>query len=191
MKTTLLWLIVAAALLAPRPAAAQGFINPFFGWNFGGDAKCLEITGCEEHMTNWGVAFGALGPVFGFEEEFGYSKNFFGEAPTYGSDVLTVMSNVILNAPIPVVRPYVVGGVGLIRSHVEPTVGSILSADAANNSFGWDFGGGVIVGGSNLGVRGDIRYFHTFQDLEFAGVNLAADEKLNFGRAAIGLFFKF
>ena len=60
MKTTLLSLIIAAALLVPRPAAAQGFINPFFGWNFGGDAKCLEITGCEEHMTNWGVSFGAL-----------------------------------------------------------------------------------------------------------------------------------
>jgi len=191
MKRTLLTLIATAALLAPRPAAAQGFINPFFGWNFGGDAKCLEITGCTEHMTNWGVSFGALGPVFGFEEELGYSKNFFGEAPTYGSDVFTLMSNVVISAPIPVVRPYAVGGVGLMRSHVEPSVGSILSASAANNSFGWDLGGGLIVGGSHFGVRGDIRYFHTFQDLEFAGINLAADEKLNFGRAAVGLFFKF
>jgi len=191
MKTTLFTLMLTTALLMPRAAAAQGFINPFFGWNFGGDAKCLEITGCEEHMTNWGVSFGALGPVFGFEEELGYSKNFFGEAPTYGSDVFTLMSNVIINAPIPVVRPYAIGGVGLMRSHVEPTAGSILSASAANNSFGWDVGGGVIVGGSHFGVRGDIRYFHTFQDLEFAGINLAAGEKLNFGRAAVGLFFKF
>ena len=101
------------------------------------------------------------------------------------------MSNIVISAPIPVVRPYVVGGVGLMRSHVEPTVGSILSASAANNSFGWDLGGGLIVGSSHFGVRGDIRYFHTFQDLEFAGLNLAADEKLNFGRAAVGLFVKF
>ncbi len=190
-KRILLSLIVSAALLAPRPAAAQGFINPFFGWNFGGDAKCLEITGCEEHMTNWGVSFGALGPVFGFEQEFGYSKNFFGEAPTYASDVFTAMSNVMITAPIPVVRPYAVGGVGLIRSHVEPTVGSIISASTANNSFGWDLGGGIIVGSSHFGARGDVRYFHSFQDLEFAGINLAGEEKLNFGRAAIGLFFKF
>jgi len=76
MKTTLFTLMLTTALLMPRAAAAQGFINPFFGWNFGGDAKCLEITGCEEHMTNWGVSFGALGPVFGFEEELGYSKKF-------------------------------------------------------------------------------------------------------------------
>jgi len=137
------------------------------------------------------VSLGALGPVFGFEQEFAYAKNFFGEAPTYDSDVFTAMSNIILNAPIPVVRPYAVGGVGLIRSHLEPSVGSILSASAANNSFGWDLGGGLIVGGSRFGVRGDIRYFHTFQDLEFAGLNLSGEEKLNFGRAAVGLFFKF
>ena len=191
MKTTLFTLMLTTALLMPRAAAAQGFINPFFGWNFGGDAKCLEITGCQDHTTNWGVSFGSLGRVFGFEEELGYSKNFFGEAPTYNSDVFTLMSNLLISAPIPVVRPYVVTGVGLMRSHVEPSVGSILSASAANNSFGWDLGGGLIVGGSHFGVRGDVRYFHTFQDLEFAGVNLASDEKLNFGRAAIGLFFKF
>lgn len=191
MKTTLASLIVAAALLVPRPAAAQGFVNPFFGWNFGGDAKCLAITGCEEHMTNWGVSFGALGPVLGFEQEFAYAKNFFGEAPSYDSNVFTLMSNVIINAPIPVVRPYAVGGVGLIKSHVEPTATSLLSFDASNNSFGWDLGGGVIIGSEHFGVRGDIRYFHTFQDLEIAGINLSGDQKLNFGRAAIGAFFKF
>src|SRR3954467_12189437 len=165
MKTTLVWLIVAAALLASRPAAAQGFVSPFIGWNFGGDAKCLLVAGCEEHTTAYGVAFGALGPVFGFEEEFGYTKNFFGEAPTYGSDVFTLMSNVIINAPIPVVRPYVVGGVGFIKSHVEPTATSLLSFDSTNNSFGWDLGGGLIVGSSHIGVRGDVRYFHTFSDI--------------------------
>jgi hypothetical protein len=190
MKTTLLSLIVAAALLAPRPAAAQGFVSPFIGWNFGGEAKCLEVAGCEEHTTAFGVAFGALGPVFGFEEEFGYTKNFFGEAPTYGSDMFTLMSNVIINAPIPVVRPYVVGGVGLMRAHVEPTALSLLSSSTASNSFGWDFGGGIIVGG-NIGVRGDLRYFRTFQDVEFGGFTLNSSEALNFGRASVALFFKF
>src|SRR3954467_2748173 len=126
MKTTLLSLIVAAALLTPRPAAAQGFVSPFIGWNFGGEAKCLDVVGCEEHTTAYGVAFGALGPVFGFEEEFGYTKILFGEAPTYGSDMFTLMSNVIINAPIPAMRPYVVGGVGLMRVPVDPTYTPLL-----------------------------------------------------------------
>ena len=191
MKTTLLSLLVAAALLAPRPAAAQGFINPFLGWNFGGDATCLEVVGCEENTKGWGVAFGALGPVLGFEQEFAYTKHFFGSAPTFDSNVLTIMSNVIVSAPIPVVRPYAVGGVGFIKSRFEPGVGSLLSFDASNNSFGWDLGGGVIVGSRHIGIRGDVRFFHTFEDISFAGVNLPTDEKLNWGRGSIGLFLGF
>lgn len=189
MRITLVTLAALVALVAPRPAAAQGFIAPFLGWNFGGDAKCLELTDCEDRSTSWGVAFGALGPVFGFEEEFAYTKDFFGESPTYGSDVLTLMSNLVISAPIPAVRPYVLGGVGLIKSKIEPTLGSLVSLD--NNSFGWDLGGGLIVGGEHVGVRGDLRYFHTFQDLELAGFTLTDNEKLNFGRASVGVFFKF
>jgi hypothetical protein len=191
MKTTLLSLIVAAALLAPKPAAAQGFISPFLGKNFGGDAACLQITDCEESTRNWGVAFGSLGSVLGFEEELAYSKNFFGSAPSYGSDVFTLMSNLMISAPIPVVRPYVLGGVGLIKSHVEPTATSLLSLDASDNSFGWDLGGGLIVGSDHIGIRGDLRYFHTFQDIEFAGITLPDNQKLNWGRGSVGLFLKF
>ena len=64
MKTTILMFVAVAMLLAPRAAAAQGFIVPFLGWNFGGDAKCLEITGCEENTSITAWRFGALGPVF-------------------------------------------------------------------------------------------------------------------------------
>jgi len=49
----------------------------------------------------------------------------------------------------------------------------------------------VIVGSSHFGVRGDVRYFHTFQDIKFAGLTLADNEKLNWGRGSIGLFLKF
>jgi len=191
MKTTLLSFVAAAALLVSSPAAAQGFVSPYIGWNFGGEAKCLDVAGCEEHTTAFGVGFGSLGRVFGFEQEFGYTKNFFGEAPTYGSDMLTVMSNVMITVPIPAVKPYFLTGIGLIRAHVEPTVGSIVFAGGnATNEFGWDMGGGLIVGGS-FGVRGDIRYFKTFQDVEIAGFSLNSSEKLNFGRASVGVFFKF
>jgi len=191
MKTMLLSLIVAAVLLAPRPAAAQGFVSPFIGWNFGGEAKCLEVAGCEDHTTGFGVAFGTLGPVFGFEEDFGYTKNFFGEAPTYGSGMLTLMSNVIINAPIPVVRPYVLGGVGYMRAHLDPTISSIVfSTGTASDNFGWDFGGGLIIGGK-VGVRGDLRFFKTFHDVEFAGLSLTSSEKLNFSRGSVALFVKF
>ena len=189
MKTIVLSVFALTMLLVPQAAAAQGFITPFIGFNFGGDAKCPEIEGCEDKTSNIGVAFGTLGPVLGFEQEFSYAKDFFGSAPGLSSNVLTFMSNVIIGPKISVVRPYVVGGVGLIKAKVEFTPSSLL--ETSNNGFGWDIGGGVIIGGEHVGVRGDIRYFHTFKDLDVLGFSLGGDTKLDFGRASIGLFLGF
>ena len=188
MKTTVLSVIALVVLLSPRPAAAQGFIAPFVGFNFGGDASCPEIEDCEDKATNFGVAFGTIGRVIGFEEEFSYAKDFFGTAPGFSSSVLTLMSNVVIGPRITLVRPYVVGGVGLIKSKVEFTPNSLL--DSSNNGFGWNIGGGVVVGSERIGIRGDIRYFHSFKDLEVLGVDLGG-EKLDFGRASVGLFLGF
>ena len=88
-----------------------------------------------------------------------------------------------------VVRPYALAGVGLLKSHAELTGASVLSTD--NNAFGWNVGGGVMVFlTSNLGLRGDIRYFHAFHNLELAGITVS-DTKLDFARAAAALVFKF
>ncbi len=59
-----------------------------------------------------------------------------------------------------------------------------------NNNFGWDIGGGVIIGGEHVGVRGDIRYFHSFQDQTIAGFVLT-NSQLNFGRASAALMLMF
>jgi len=42
----------------------------------------------------------------------------------------------------------------------------------------------------HVAVRGDIRYFHSFQDLGVLGFTLS-DTKLNFGRAAAAVVFTF
>jgi len=60
-----------------------------------------------------------------------------------------------------------------------------------NNNAGWDVGGGLIVFfGNHVGLRGDIRYTHAFQDLTVLGFTLS-DTKLDFGRATAGLVLKF
>lgn len=181
--------VLALGLIAARPAHAQGFISPLIGFNFGGDSGCLTATNCEDKNLNVGASFGALGSVFGFEAEIAYAKDFFGETPAGSSSVLTVMSNLMLAPDLQVVRPYALAGIGLMKSHVELTGASLLDAD--NNALGWNVGGGLMVFFSeNVGVRGDIRYFHAFQDLEFAGFTLS-DTKLDFGRAAAAIVFKF
>jgi opacity protein-like surface antigen len=176
-------------LAAPRSAGAEGFISPLIGFNFGGDANCPNISGCDDKRMNYGVGLGGMNAVFGFEEEFAYARDFFGTVPGFKSSVLTLMSNVMIVPKIGPVRPYVLGGVGLIKTHVELTTASLLSTD--NNNFGWDLGGGLMVTiVPHVAIRGDIRYFHSFQDLGPIPLPLT-NTKLDFGRAAAALTFTF
>ena len=175
-----------------RPALAQGFISPFIGYNFGGDAGCPEITNCQDKRTDYGVSFGALGSIVGFEAELGYTSNFFGETAGNSSNVLTFMGNFMLAPKIGPVQPYGLAGVGLIRTTVE-SVGT--SND--QNQAGWDLGGGLMIFfGEHIGVRGDVRYYHSFQVLDFLNLpNLPSlglgGQKLDYGRAAAAVVFKF
>jgi len=178
---------LALVLVAASAADAQGFISPFIGYNFGGDAGCREIANCKDKRANFGVSIGTAG-IIGFEEELAYAKSFFGERPGASSSVLTLMSNVMVAPRIGPVRPYALIGVGLIKSRVEASLGSLASID--NNNFGWDIGGGLMLMFGPIGVRGDVRYFHGFQDLEVLGLSLS-DLKLDFGRAAAGVVFQF
>jgi opacity protein-like surface antigen len=180
--------IVGALTLTPVPAAAQGFISPFIGFNYGGDSGCRTATDCEDKHSNLGVSGGKLGSIAGGELEFGYARDFFGKAPGVDTNVLTLMGNVIVGPKIGFFRPFVLGGAGLMKSHVELTTGSLL--DSSNN-FGWDIGGGVMfMFGHHIGVRGDLRRFKSFQNLDVLGFSLA-DEKLTFNRATAGVVFGF
>jgi len=189
------WLagLTFACLVAGAPSArAEGFISPLIGFDFGGDAACPALQGCQDKRLNYGVALGATGNIFGFEEEFAYAQDFFGTAPNLKSSVLTVMSSVMLAPKIGPVRPYFLTGAGLIKTHIDFSTASILTTD--NNSFGWDIGGGVhVTVAPHVGVRGDIRYFHTFQDMTFpAGLfSAGSNQKLDFGRAAAAVDFTF
>jgi hypothetical protein len=181
-------LVTAAVLLAATsaPARADGLIVPFVGFNFGGDsANCATLTQCNEARANIGVSLGTTGGVIGFEEEISYAKNFFGDAPGTDNSVLTAMSNVVFAIPIPGLQPYVVGGLGLIRPHVS--LANSISVE--NSTLGYDVGGGVILYPSaHVGVRGDLRHFHTLEDVN---VLIFTGQKLDFWRASLGLALKF
>jgi opacity protein-like surface antigen len=102
------------------------------------------------------------------------------------------MGNFMLAPKIGPVQPYGLAGVGLIRTTVE---GVATSND--QNQAGWDLGGGLMVFfGEHIGVRGDVRYYHSFQVLDFLNLpNLPSlglgGQKLDYGRAAAAVVFKF
>lgn len=178
---------VLTILAAPSTARAEGFVSPWLGVNFGSDPA--------EGRASFGVTGGYMGAgIIGGEFDFGYSPSFFGNENDFGNNnVLTAMANVIIGIPIggtsgAGVRPYVTGGIGLIRTSID----GLLNDDAiANNDFGFNLGAGVMgFFNSHVGMRGDVRYFRNLQDNSDPNdfdVDLGG---FHFWRASIGVVIK-
>ena len=181
--------VFVALALAPMPARAQTYLVPFFGFDFGGDAgNCPSLLNdCSVKRTAYGFSVGHLSHgLLGIEADFSYAPDFFGKSPSFGSNsVLTLMSNLVVAIPAGPVHPYLSGGLGLMRTNVELTLGSLLST--SNTSFAYNVGGGVMIFlPSHVGVRIDYRNMRSASDLNIAGITLT-NTKLNFSRIAFGL----
>jgi opacity protein-like surface antigen len=186
MRKMLIMAATAAFVLAaaPQRADAQTFITPFAGVTFGEDAPNQQFTG--------GASVTFMGTVAGFEVDFGYTPDFYdksGSAVLIGSNnVTTLTGNLVIGVGEGPVRPYVVGGVGLVRSHVD---GGDLFDDVSANDFGLDAGAGLTVMLSeHVGLRGDVRYFRSLQDPPGGAVDLQLG-KFDFWRGTGGVAFKF
>jgi hypothetical protein len=180
--------LVCALACVPTPARAEGFISPFVGFNFGGDAACPTIRDCQNKSSDVGVSFGTMYEIFGFEEELGYSRNFFQEPAVTESSILTLMTNIFVGPRIGIIRPYVGGGFGMIKTRVAFEPDSLLRL--SNNDIWWNLGGGMFVQYGHLGIRGDVRAFHGFEDLSVFGFDVS-QLTLSYRRATAGLVLKF
>ena len=200
-------LAAAASVAAPTNASADWIVTPFVGWNFKGAADVndngVSFENKFEQKLDYGVSLAAMGAgAVGFEVDFGYSPNFFESSPDSDngfdfaddSNVTTLMANAIVGIPIggqhgASIRPYLVGGVGLIRSSVQD-VDQFFDV-TTKNDFGFDVGAGIMgFFTSNIGIRGDVRYFRTFSgsDDNITGIGVS---DFNFWRGSIGASFKF
>ena len=208
------WLLTATILTVvsiatPRAASADWTLTPFIGWNFGGSAdvaSCSASGTCGssrsskfEKKIDYGASLASTGagPV-GFELDFGYSPNFFeSNTSTTGfrlastSNVTTLMGNLLIGAHGGAVRPYVVGGVGLLRTNVQDFK-QTFSVNSKND-FGLDVGGGVMgFFSKNVGLRGDVRYFRGFRGTSDSGnPSGIALSDFKFWRGSLGVALKF
>jgi opacity protein-like surface antigen len=192
-------LVAATMLAAAAPAGADGFVTPFVGVNFGGATDKAFNNALEDNSKlAYGASIGWMGAgVFGLEADFGYSPKFIAPAADLGqTNVMTITGNLILGVPLGGqhgfgVRPYVVAGVGLIRTSVDGTLSDFVPD---RNSFGYDLGGGLnIYFADHVGIRGDLRYFRDFSVTDagnLIGVVLGND-KLDFFRGSAGLVLRF
>jgi hypothetical protein len=164
------WLIAAglALSLVPGTASADWLFTPNIGGGFGGSASGRE------HLA-WGASFGWMGAgVLGWEADLGYSPEFFeGDDDDVdfidSSNVTTFMGNVLVGVPIggtagPGVRPFLVGGLGLMQTNVSDADDLF---DVNNDEFGMNIGGGLMgFATDHVGFRGDLRYFRALTDPE-------------------------
>ncbi len=171
-------------VLTSTPARADGFLTPFIGYNFGGDSSnCAGLTNCSPRRTNYGVSVGTIGTSVGFEEDLSYAKDFFGAEPGAQNSVFSAMSNLLFPGGPGRIQSYIVSSVGLVRLRV-----SLNQISVDSNVIGYDWGGGVNgLFTTHVGIRGDVRHFQTFQDVNVPLVS----GKLGFWRASLGLALKF
>jgi hypothetical protein len=190
---TVLPVVLVVLLLAPATARADGLITPYVGYDFGGNAgSCGNVPGCKTKQVTWGGGLGFMvGGVLGIEADFSYAPHFFGESSQRSDNyVLTVMGNLIAGVPIGPIRPYAVGGVGLLRTDISRSPSGLYNA-LTDNSVAFDIGGGMMGFFSNhVGLRGDIRFVRSFSTLSFSAFDLS-DENLEFWRGVFGVTFKF
>ena len=196
VKALVIWAAVAV-ISAPAAAHAEGYVSPWAAVQFGGKILNLDISEkVDRSRAAFGVSAGGMGGgIIGGEIDFGYSPSFFGTENDFGNNtLLTVMGNIIIGIPIGGttgggVRPYVTGGLGLIRSQIDGGGQLIsLSSSSSSNQAGFNIGGGVMGFFSNhFGIRGDVRYMRAFSgDI----INRFDFGSLNFTRASFGVVFR-
>ncbi len=186
---SLIFLSAIAVVLAPSQARADGFFTPWVGSAFGSNIR--------NGQTTVGVSAGSMGAgIVGGEADFGWSPSFFGNQSDFGHNtVMNLMGNLILGVPVggqhgAGIRPYVVGGIGLIRTQIDG--GTIAKVSSSDNMFGWDAGGGVMgYFADHVGVRGDLRYLRATHELNtgVSSIDINGD-RLHFWRASIGIVIR-
>lgn len=196
-------LALAAALVMAQPstASADWMFTPFVGLGTGSSIK--DISGREldsQTKATFGAGLTWMGAgILGFDVDFGYTPNFFGDDPDFGdSNVTTLMVNAIVGAPIggqhgAGIRPYAVGGIGLLRQRVN-SANSFFN-DVSRNDMGFDLGGGVSgFFTDNVGIRGDVRYFRKLKGGDSNSPNnldIFDVDTLSFWRGTVGVNFRF
>ena len=200
------FLAIAVSAAAPAKASADWLFTPFIGLNWGASVtfndEFGDIDDEFEKRGTYGASLAWMGAgIAGFEIDFGYSPNFFelteGDADfDYGDNNLTtLMANLTLGAPIGGqsgigLRPYASGGVGIIRTRID-NPGDLFEVNSNN----WGFNAGAGVAGffsDNIGIRGDVRYFRAFDDIEDEDDDLDITlGDLRFWRGTVGVTFRF
>lgn len=184
-------------LVATPPAAADWLVVPHLGLKFSGDTNLIDLEdAAREKKTTIGVSGAWLGSgILGIEVDVAQIPGYFERAEAElvtSSNLVTVMGGVIVTTPLAVtresLRPYVVGGAGMIRATSKDLL-NLLPFES--NLVGMQVGGGALGFTSDrFGVRFDLRYYRNLSNETAPGVDLGST-RLDFWRFTIGAVFRY
>ena len=121
--------------------------------SFGGDQT--------ERVSTYGFSLaGIAGGVFGFELDAAQTANAMTDTVfDANSRITTVNGNMIVGVPLGAVRPYVVGGLGWLRTSLTADGQSGEMQGLTSDGLGVAVGGGLMgFFSDHIGVRIDLRY---------------------------------
>lgn len=191
------WLALGTLTIAAPAAAAERQIRPFAGATFGGGTTLVDLENAAgKPNLVIGVTAAFLGEIVGIDVDFGWGPGFFQRGDQHlvlRSSVTTLTGNIVVAAPRRLteytLRPYFVGGLGLMRVNVLDFFGVLQVADTLVTS---DLGGGAIgFLTSRVGVSWDVRRFRSFtRNGQGRGVSFGP-EQLSFWRASMALVIRY
>lgn len=190
---------VLAAVLAASPAsAADNQIRPFFGGTFGGGTTFVDPDrGADKTHKTFGISLVSLRNVFGIDVDVADTPGFFENSDSAGlvlsSRVTTVTGNVVVAAPRTRteygLRPYIVGGAGLMRVRINDYFGSFENSRVLP---ALDIGGGAVGFLTNrTGVAWELRRFKSLDGSRKEEGLSIGKEKLSFWRATMAFVYRY
>jgi hypothetical protein len=194
-------LVVAATLLVPGRVLAEWQVKPYLGLALGAKTTFLDLedaVGSRKWVYGGSVLL--LGDVIGVEGDLTIVPGFFqtDDPPDSGarvvsSRVTTWTGNVVVALPRGLaqytLRPYFVGGGGLMRVQSEDRVG-VVRVDSTLPTL--DLGGGVVGFLSDrVGLGWELRHFRSLGSRD-QGIGISnGPEQLSFWRATMSLAVRF
>ena len=196
------------SIALPARASADWQFTPLVGITFAGGTTIIDLeNGAEESHWHFGGAATWLGdgPI-GFEGFFVRTPHFFQSDKVSFESVnvttltssysMALMGNVVVAAPLKWneygLRPFVSGGLGLIRVGQEPKESAFLLEPFDLNLLGWNAGGGAIgFLTERTGLRFEVRYFRSLSNPASALTVPAGETRLSYWTGSVGLVFRY
>jgi opacity protein-like surface antigen len=181
-------LIAVMMAATSSPAAADWLLTPYVG------GTLFDITDAGTRPV-FGGSVAWIGPVAGVELDLGGAPTFLESRAALAIDtanVITLMGNGVVQFRTASgrIRPYAVGGIGVIHTKITTPDDAVLVED---ENFGFNIGGGLTaLLNDRVGLRGDFRYVHAIRNDDATDAADALEvSELKFLRFTLGVTFRF